>query len=237
MENSRQSAPTIMVVEDDLELAALIAARLEKEGYAVFRETNGLDAVGRIISLQPNLVILDIMLPGKDGFAVCREIRPHFHGGVLILTALDEDLDQILALELGADDFVIKPVRPRLLLARVRALIRRMNRAPEDNDIKAITHGDLRVEPKSREAFLGHQPIPLTSIEFDLIWFLIKHAGRVVSRNDIHQALYNTDYDGLDRTVDVYISRIRQKLGDDPASPSYLKTVRGVGYLLAGESR
>jgi len=227
---------TIFLVEDDVELADLISERLRSEGYEVFHEENGRVACARIPSVEPDLVILDIMLPGMDGFAVCREIRPAFKKPILILTARDDDLDQILGLELGADDFVIKPVRPRVLLARIRALLRRAMAPPQQEPPGRITLGELMIEPSRREAQLNDTPIELTTVEFDLLWYLTRHAGVVVSRNDIHLALYNTEYDGLDRSIDVYVSRIRQKLGDNPAAPRFLKTVRGVGYLFAGQT-
>ena len=229
-----RSEHTLFLVEDDLELARLTSERLEKEGFKVLREADGKEACGKILREQPDLVILDVMLPGMDGFAVCRNIRPAYKGPILILTARDGDLDQILGLELGADDFVIKPVRPQVLLARIRALLRRAAHQGEEMHGEAITIGALRVDPSRREAHLGEVPIELTTVEFDLLMYLASHAGKVVSRNDIHLALYQTEYDGLDRSIDVYISRLRQKLGDRPSDPRHLKTVRGVGYLFAG---
>lgn len=225
----------VFLVEDDLELARLTAERLEKEGFRVLHEADGREACGKILHEQPDLVILDVMLPGMDGFEVCRNIRPAYKGPILILTARDSDLDQILGLELGADDFVIKPVRPQVLLARIRALLRRAAQQGEESHGEAVTIGVLRVDPSRREAQLGEAPIELTTVEFDLLLYLARHAGKVVSRNDIHLALYQTEYDGLDRSIDVYISRLRQKLGDRPSDPQYLKTVRGVGYLFAGQ--
>lgn len=225
----------LLIVEDDLELAELMKTRLSKEGYIVGHTANGNDACRKILEQRPDLVILDVMLPGMDGFDVCKKIRPEFNGAILILTARDDDLDQILGLELGADDFIVKPVRPRLLLARIRALLRRSDRDKEIENKSPIRIGEVIVDPKRREARLAETSIDLTTIEFDLLWYLVSNAGKVLSRNDIHLALYNSEYDGLDRAIDVYVSRIRQKLGDDPSSPFYLKTVRGVGYLFAGE--
>lgn len=226
---------TIFLVEDDIELARLTGERLEREGFRVLHETDGKKACTRILNERPDLVILDLMLPGMDGFGVCRNIRPAYKGPVLILTARDGDLDQILGLELGADDFVIKPIRPQVLLARIRALLRRADPAEAEPTGSPITQGNLTIDPSRREAFHEGKPIDLTTVEFDLLKFLLSHAGSVVSRNDIHLALYRTEYDGLDRSIDVYISRLRHKLGDDPSNPRYLKTVRGVGYLFAGE--
>jgi len=235
MQNRDSTQKTIFLVEDDLELAQLISERLEREGFRVRHEANGRAACGSILSGQPDLVVLDIMLPDLDGFGVCREVRPGYKGPILILTARDEDIDQILGLELGADDFVIKPVRPQVLLARIRALLRRVNPEAVQTAPRTITVGKIKINSGRREAHLGDEEVELTTVEFDLLWYLTDHAGTVVSRNDIHLALYNTEYDGLDRSIDVYVSRIRQKLGDDPADPRFLKTVRGVGYLFVGE--
>ena len=227
--------PALFLVEDDLELAELVCQRLRTEGFAVAHEANGAQARDRIVAEQPDLVILDVMLPGMDGFAICREIRPQYSGPVLFLTARDEDLDQVLGLELGADDYVTKPVKPRVLIARVRALLRRA--APQEKIApRRARIGELNVDAGRREVHLGDRRIELTTVEFDLLWFLVERAGQVVSRQDIYQALYNYDYDGLDRGVDVYISRIRHKLGDDSGAAHYIKTVRGVGYLMADET-
>ena len=226
---------TIILVEDDLELAQLIKERLEKEGFRVSHEADGKDACARILAEPPDLVVLDIMLPGMDGFAVCREVRPVYKGPILILTARDDDLDEILGLELGADDYVTKPVRPRVLIARIRALLRRTHAVQDQQAPSRVTLGELTADAGRREVHLRDRRIDLTTIEFDLLWYLVGRSGEVVSRQDIYQALYNYDYDGLDRSVDVYMSRIRHKLGDDPSEPHYIKTVRGVGYLLAGD--
>jgi two-component system response regulator RstA len=235
MTTSPPERDTIVLVEDDTGLAALIRERLVAEGFAVVHETHGARACGVIQQQQPDLVILDIMLPGMDGFQICRQVRPAYHGPILILTARDDDLDQILGLELGADDYVTKPVKPRVLLARIRALLRRSQAVAPAAPSQRITLGRLVVDASRREVTQDHHPVPLSTVEFDVLWYLVGHVGQVVSRQDLYHAIYNYDYDGLDRTIDVYISRLRQKLGDDPAAPHYIKTVRGVGYLLAGE--
>jgi len=235
MSNAAPQQETIVLVEDDVDLADLIRERLENEGFRVFHEVNGKEACALILDQRPDLVVLDIMLPGMDGFEVCRRIRPDYRGPVLILTARDDDLDQILGLELGADDFVIKPVKPRVLLARIRALRRRVHSVEEKPRVSRLSVGEMTVDASRREVFLGDETIGLTTVEFDLLWYLVEHLGQVVSRQDLYQAIYHYDYDGLDRSIDVYVSRLRQKLEDDPAAPRYIKTVRGVGYLLAGE--
>ncbi|MBS14080.1 MAG: DNA-binding response regulator [Gemmatimonadetes bacterium] len=228
---------TILLVEDDLELAELTKERLEREGFRVLHEENGQIAAETITREQPDIVVLDIMLPGMDGFDVCRAVRPGYTGPILILTARDDDLDEILGLELGADDFVTKPVKPRLLLARVRALLRRSKSSPSPLRAEKMVVGELTVDGTRREAEIAGAQIELTTTEFDLLSYLTSRAGEVVSRQDIYQTLFQYDYDGLDRSVDVYISRLRQKLGDNPEAPHYIKTVRGVGYLMAGEKR
>lgn len=232
---SLASPKKIVLVEDDLELAALTKERFEKEGLDVLHEESGEKARDTILSQKPDLVVLDIMLPDMDGFEVCRQIRPQYAGPILILTARDEDVDEILGLEMGADDFVTKPVKPRLLLARVRALLRRSLRKESSPKPEKLTTGELTVDASRREADKGGSPVELTTTEFDLLHYLISRAGEVVSRQDIYQTLFHYDYDGLDRSVDVYISRLRQKLGDNPGASHYIKTVRGVGYLMAGE--
>ena len=235
MSNDTAQPETIVLVEDDVGLADLIKERLEGEGFRVLHEVNGEAARDLILAQSPDLVVLDIMLPGMDGFQVCRQVRPSYRGPILILTARDDDLDEILGLELGADDYVTKPVKPRVLLARIRALLRRAQPSAEEPRISRVNIGELTVDASRRETTLRDQVVDLTTVEFNLLWYLVGHAGQVVSRQDLYQAIYNLDYDGLDRSIDVYISRLRQKLGDDPAMPHYIKTVRGVGYLLVGE--
>lgn len=227
----------IILVEDDVDLAGLIRDRLQAEGFAVHLETDGKAAADAIPREQPDLVILDIMLPGMDGFQVCRRVRPGYQGPILILTARGEDLDEVLGLELGADDYVIKPVRPRVLLARVRALLRRPTLPEEPARPRRLELGDLAVDAGRREVVLAGRNVELTTVEFDLLWYLAERAGEVVSRQDLYRSIYNLDYDGLDRSIDVYVSRLRQKLDDDPTAPRLIKTVRGTGYLLAGGSR
>ena len=225
---------TIVLVEDDMALGQLIQERLQNEGFCVQHETNGTTARDLILKTKPTLVILDIMLPGLDGFEVCRTIRPLYNGLILILTALDDDLDQVEGLELGADDFVVKPVKPRVLLARIHALLRR-TQSVAANTLPTIQLGSLVVNNSRREAVINNQSINLSTVEFDLLWYLVSHCGQIVSRQDIYQAIFHYDYDGLDRSIDVYISRLRQRLGDDPIAPHYIKTVRGIGYLMAAE--
>ena len=223
---------TILLVEDDRELADLTRDFLQNEGFVVWHESEGRAARDRILTSPPDLIILDIMLPGMNGYTVCQEVRPKYNGPILFLTARDDELDEILGLEMGGDDYVTKPVRPQLLLARVRALLRRAVKRPTVS--KRVVVGDLMVDANRREVRLGERIVELTTYEFDLLYYLANRASEVVSRQDIYQALFNYDYDGIDRSVDVYISRLRQKLGGDNSTSVSIKTVRGVGYLLSG---
>ena len=230
----------ILIVEDDERLADLTAEYLRKNDFEVTIEGRGDTAESRILNDDPELVILDVMLPGKDGFEVCRAVREKYNGVILMLTARDEDLDQILGLELGADDYISKPVPPRLLLARIKALLRRAPSAanPEDenvnpDDAAELAFGSFRISQATRSAHLGSDAIDLTTAEFDLLWLLARHAGSILSRDDLLQQLRGIGFDGLDRSIDARISRLRRKLGDDPENPTRIKTVRSKGYLFS----
>jgi len=236
----------ILIVEDDERLANLTKEYLESNGLVVSIESNGSVAVERIQNEQPDLVVLDLMLPGEDGLSICRRVRPRYNGPILMLTARTDDLDQVLGLEMGADDYMGKPVRPRVLLARVRALLRRVKEqgemarqeAPEqaEGEPVRLVFNNLVVDSAMREAWLNDQSIDLTSAEFDLLWLLARNAGRVLSREEIFTALRGIEYDGQDRSIDVRVSRIRPKIGDDPVHPRRIKTVRSKGYLFVKEA-
>ena len=225
----------ILLVEDDERLATLTSEYLQKNGLTVDIEGHGEVAERRILAENPDLVILDIMLPGKDGFEICRAVRPTYRGVILMLTARDEDLDQILGLELGADDFIAKPVQPRVLLARIKALLRRFpgHASESSGNQEQLAFGQFRISQATRMATLSGQPIDLTTAEFDLLWLLANRAGSVLSRDDLLQDLRGIGFDGLDRSIDARISRLRKKLNDDPDNPTRIKTVRGKGYLFS----
>lgn len=224
----------ILLVEDDERLAELTAEYLSRNDLSVSIEPRGDIAEARILSEQPDLVILDVMLPGKDGFEVCRAVRSQYRGVILMLTARDEDFDQILGLELGADDYIAKPVQPRVLLARIKALLRRVTVATEaSGDQESLVFGQFRISQATRTASLAGQSIDLTTAEFDLLWLLASHAGNVLSRDDLLQELRGIGFDGLDRSIDARISRLRKKLNDDPENPTRIKTVRSKGYLFS----
>ncbi|MFG0633071.1 response regulator transcription factor [Pseudomonas urmiensis] len=229
-----QPCNRILIVEDDQRLAELTAEYLQANGFEVAVEGDGARAVRRILDSQPDLVILDLMLPGEDGLSICRRVRGQYPGPILMLTARSDELDQVQGLDLGADDYVCKPVRPRLLLARINALLRRSDSL--DGKRQELQFGALRIDSSLREAWLNEQPIDLTGAEFDLLWLLASHAGRVLSREQIFTSLRGVGYDGQDRSIDVRISKIRPKIGDDPIHPRLIKTLRSKGYLFVAEA-
>ena len=226
---------SILLVEDDRRLAQLVSDFLTANDFRVTVEENGNRVLRQVQNLNPSLVILDLMLPGKDGLTLCKELRPNFKGPILMLTARDSDLDQVLGLEYGADDYVIKPAEPRVLLARIRALMRRYYHTDEtaqDN----IVFGQLNIQPALRKVSLGNEEIYLSSHEFDLLLSLATSAGNILSRDFLFQQIYNREYDGLDRTIDVRISQLRKKLQDDPNNPARIKTIWGKGYLFIADA-
>ncbi|MGM0784544.1 MAG: winged helix-turn-helix domain-containing protein [Pseudomonadota bacterium] len=221
----------VLIIEDDERLATLTCDYLEANGFRVTLEADGANGVERIVTLQPDLVILDLMLPGEDGLSICRRARADYAGPILMLTARTDDMDQVLGLEMGADDYVAKPVQPRVLLARMRALLRRAESVESVGGEMHLTFGNLEIDSATREAWLRGERIELTSAEFDLLWLLASNAGRVLSREEIFSQLRGIKYDGQDRSIDVRVSRIRPKIGDDPNHPHRIKTVRSKGYL------
>lgn len=229
----------VLLVEDDVRLARLIQEYMGQQGVKMELEHNGANAVARIRDEKPDLVILDIMLPGMDGLEICRQVRPQFTGPIMMLTAKDEDIDQVVGLELGADDYVTKPVQPRVLLARVRALLRRGPGAEAESDSgdpQLLEFGNLKVNAGAQEVHYNEQEIDCTTNEFKLLWLLASNAGQVMSRDSILETLRGIGYDGLDRSVDVRISRLRKKLGDDANHPYKIKTVWGKGYLFVKDA-
>ncbi|MFW2177777.1 MULTISPECIES: response regulator [unclassified Moraxella] len=231
-----ESIPRVLIVEDDERLATLTQDYLRKNGLEVAIETDGTRAIRRIVGEQPDMVVLDVMLPGSDGLTVCREVRPHYHNPILMLTARTEDMDQVLGLEMGADDYVAKPVQPRVLLARIRALLRRSETVVTDEVPQRLEFGDLVIDNGGRSVTLNDELVDFTSAEYDLLWLLASNAGRILSREDIFERLRGIEYDGQDRSIDVRISRIRPKIGDDPENPKRIKTVRSKGYLFVKEN-
>ncbi|WP_448550362.1 response regulator [Thalassotalea fusca] len=221
---------SILLVEDDIRLSSLIGKFLQGNNFDVTAIHDGKDVIDYVKKASPDLIILDVMLPNVDGFSLCKQLRKFYQQPILFLTAKDSDFDHVLGLEIGADDFVIKPVEPHVLLARVNVLLRRTQKYSNKN-IDEITLGSLHIDKKSRLVTLDEQKVDLTSHEFELLWLLAKNAGEPQSRDYIHQQMIGREYDGLDRSVDVRISRLRKKLGDDTANPFKLITVWGKGYL------
>jgi len=234
--------PTLLLVEDDQKLTGLLTQYLQKQGLQVECCHDGNEAPARINALQPDLVILDLMLPGMDGLSICREVRSSYQGKILILTASDDDMDQVAALEMGADDFVVKPLQPRVLLARIRMLLRRSETAAStgaalepDND-RYRQHGGLKLDSSVRSCTLTDTEINLTPSEFDLLWLLASHPDEILSRDALVKATRGIDYDGIDRTIDNKIVSLRKKLSDNPSHPRRIITVRGKGYLFVPDS-
>ncbi len=234
----------ILVIEDDERLAALIKDYLQKQRFEVLIEGRGDTAAARVEKEKPDLIILDLMLPGKDGLSVCQSIRSDFAGPILILTAREDDMDQVAGLEMGADDYVKKPVEPRVLLARIRALFRRFRKSNQDEvaankeapRTEDLTFGSLKISRAAHSVRLQGQHVELTTNEFELLWFLASHGGTVVSRETLYVQLRGIEYDGLDRSMDVMVSRLRKKLGDDATSPRRIKTIWGQGYLFVKDA-
>ncbi len=224
---------SILFVSQDPSLATKIKSKMKSKGYEVQRQDDSSKAVTIVNEKPPALVLLEKALPNRSGFSICQEMRKNYGGPLIFLTDEKNDVDELFAFEIGADDYIDRAVLPDILIARMTALLKRTEINPMHSK-SAVNIGDLTVMPSRREAFVSGQAMRLTSIQFDLLWYMVKHSGTVVSRNDLSQLLYDTDYNGIDRSIDVYISRIRNKLGDDPTNPVYLKTVRGVGYLFAG---
>jgi DNA-binding response OmpR family regulator len=227
--------PSILLVEDDLRLSELVSRYLENNGFRVTISNRGDEVVERARGDAPDIIILDLGLPGQDGFSICRQLRPLYTNPILILTARDNDGDQVLGLELGADDYVIKPVEPRVLMARINALLRR-SKSQHRIEERILRFGRLVINTAGRSVILGGQPIALSSSEFDLLAYLAAHAGEIQSRETLFQQLHKREYDGVDRMLDVRISHLRKKLGDDADSSERIKTIWGQGYLFAPDA-
>lgn len=230
----------ILLVEDDLALAGLIREYLSRNGYTVGGVRTGTEAVAAILSAKPDMVILDLMLPGLDGLSVCREVRPHYHGPILMLTAREDDMDQVAGLEMGADDYVKKPVEPRVLLARIRALFRRSDggspRMEALETLRDLRFGTLEISRVTRSVRFGGKEVPLSTTEFDTLWVLASRNGEILSRDALSHELKGREYDGFDRSIDICISRLRRKLEENPEKPERIKTVWGSGYLFVADA-
>lgn len=231
---SETPKPYILVVEDDQSLADWIGDYLLKNGFDISIANRGDEAVNIVQIDDPDIVILDINLPIKDGFTVCQEIREFYRKPVLMLTARGDETDEVIGLEAGANDYLIKPVRPKALLARVNTLLGRTKASQQKQNTRE--YGAFRIDAESRSVYLDSNPVDLSTHEFDLLWLLSEHAGRVFSREEMVTKLRGIEYDGFDRSVDIMISRIRKKLGDDRSRPVKIKTVWGKGYVFASDA-
>jgi two-component system alkaline phosphatase synthesis response regulator PhoP len=220
----------VLVVDDDAKTVELVKLYLKRDGYRVLTAYDGLEALRLAREGHPDLIVLDLMLPGIDGLEVCRTIRDESDVPIIMLTAKTTDQDKLVGLDLGADDYVTKPFSPRELAARVRAVLRRL---PGERGPAELSHGGLTVDFIKHDAFLTGRPLNLTTVEFKLLAVLIKEPGRVFSRAQLIENALGHDFEGFDRTIDVHILNLRRKLEPDSSRPRYIKTVYGAGYKLS----
>jgi len=228
----------VLVVDDDEKILKVLTAYLTKEGYSVETAQEGWAAVQQTQKYRPDVVLLDIMLPGKDGMTLCRDLRGQFQGPIVLLTSLDSDMNHILSLEMGASDYILKTTPPAVLLARLRLHLRQRAGSTTLQNTPLTPHNTLRfgtlsIDPVNRQVMLAQPEIPLSTADFDLLWELATHAGQIMDRDALLKNLRGVSYDGLDRSVDVAISRLRKKLLDNATEPYRIKTVRNKGYLFA----
>jgi DNA-binding response OmpR family regulator len=233
MINAAEVGP-VLIVEDDRNTAALIKTYLEKEGFHALVANDGVKALDMIKNSQPGFVILDIMLPKIDGWEVCRRLRSFSDVPVLMLTAREEEIDRVLGLSLGADDYVVKPFSPRELLERVKAILRRA-RPPKSRQDEILSRRGLVLDPEKHKVTLNGKPVLLTSHEYKLLYALMRTPGRVFSRSELLDHLYRHGEVVIDRVIDVHIGKLRHKIEPDTAAPRYIETVRGFGYRFVDE--
>ena len=224
---------TILLVEDEESITEPLTAALAREGFDAHPARSAAEALELAPRLEPDLVLLDVGLPDGSGFDVLRELRKNSRVPVVILTARAEEADRIVGLELGADDYVVKPFSAREVAARIRAVLRRVDESPPPSAPAALEIGDLRLDPSRREATLAGRAVELARKEFDLLELLMRDAGAVVTRERLIEEVWDTNWFGSTKTLDVHVAAVRKKLGDDPSSPRYLHTVRGVGFRFA----
>lgn len=229
----------LLIVDDEQSILTLLEFNLQKAGYEVIKAMDGIEAVKLATDGKPDLMILDIMLPGMDGIDVCKKLRMEkVNLPILMLTAKDDEFDKILGLELGADDYMTKPFSPREVVARVKAILRRtanqQKEMPDDGEETYFAFGKLQIYPERYEVYYNGTPLELTPKEFELLHYLAKHSGRVLTREQLLNAVWNYDFVGDSRIVDVHISHLRDKIEEDTRQPKYIKTVRGMGYKLEG---
>lgn len=233
-------AKKILIVEDEIALQETLCYNLEREGYQVKFEGDGIKALELAQEMEPDLIIMDIMLPGLDGLEITRILRQKMSVPIIMLTARDDEIDRVLGLEIGADDYLVKPFSMRELLARVKAQFRRARlleeelNPPQDQTIPTLIFGDLRIDLLRGEIFLNNKPLLTKPQEFNLLQYLMEHQGQVLSRDHLLEQVWGWDYSGGSRTVDVHIRWLREKIEPDPSKPIRIVTVRGMGYRFEG---
>ncbi len=226
---------SLLLVEDDEELAELIQDYLQTMEFKVEIENNGAKAVERILNEQPDIVLLDLMLPGMDGISICKQVRTQFHNLIVMLTASNETMDHVLGLEIGADEYLNKPIEPRILLAHLRALLRRQQRIIQTAPNQVLRVGNILLDPSNRKLMVDNLPVELALQEYELLNLLMVQQGIILSRDAIFKQLKGIEYDGENRFIDILVSQLRSKLAVDGVSHKHIKTVRSKGYLFAGE--
>ena len=234
--NADMTATSVLLVEDDVSLADWIRDFLQGKGLQVTHLARGDQALAEWAGLRPDVILLDLMLPGLNGLELCKQIRQQSDIPILMLTAQGEEFDEVLGLELGANDYLIKPIRPRVLLARINAVLRQNQTPPSGSDADQLQFGLLSLSLRSHRVQFNGSDIPLTSNEFQLLWLLASRAGQIVSRQDVFLAMTGREYDGLDRRVDMMISSLRRKMQDDASAPGRIKTIWGKGYLFVTDA-
>jgi DNA-binding response OmpR family regulator len=229
--------PTVLVVDDEPKIRAIVRHNLEADGFTVTEQADGPGALRAALDEHPDLIVLDVMLPGLDGVEVLRRLRETSQVPVILLTARDEEVDKLIGLAVGADDYVTKPFSGRELAARARVILRRANRAPDGPQAgEPIRHGQLTIDPARREVTTPSGPAAVTALDFELLLVLARHPGLVLTRRQLLQHVWGHDYYGDDRVVDVHIRTLRKALQDDAANPAYIATVRSIGYRLIAPS-
>ena len=223
-------AATILVVEDEESFVEALSIGLKREGFRVEVARDGLAALDRFDTVNPDLVLLDVLLPRLSGIDVCRAIRVRSQVPIVMVSAKTSEIDTVVGLEVGADDYVAKPYRLRELVARLRAALRRAPRANDSFDEGAIEEGDIRIDPDRHEVFLRGEPIILPLKEFELLSLLAANAGRVLTRETLIDRVWGHDYVGDTKTLDVHVKRLRAKIEEDPSAPRRITTIRGLGY-------
>jgi len=222
----------ILIIDDDSKLNSLLTDYLSKFGFSVSSVINPSEGLKKIKHQLPDMIILDVMLPGMDGFEVCKQIRKEYSVPIIMLTARGEVTDRIVGLELGADDYLPKPFEPRELVARIQTVLRRNS---DQVKTEILEFGELKIDSRKQEVLLNSNLLDLTTAEFEILYFLAKNSGKVLNRDQIMESLRGYEWESFNRSIDILLSRLRHKLNDDPKNPKWIKTIWGTGYLFIGE--